>query len=302
MTATSPRTRGRSCPVYPVLVRIVTIVGLPWNVGIRRRRARRGPRRRARVPPADVAVPRARPGDVRGRAVLGRARVADHAVRLRRVARLPAASRRRCCCSSIGGTDGSCPLVAAWSFTRPGALAFALTLGLHWVMRWFRAAAEPVPDARARARGIRRRVRGARRGSPGRASRGRAPGARRTPTPSWPGARRTSATRSSCRSRRGSSRATGGSASPSARSRSSRSSRPSPSRSGRRGCGRLGVDIRLWLGSYALYLLAVFFPQSSTFRLLAPMFPILGALAVPRSRLYGGRWSCSSCCCRWAGC
>lgn len=46
---------------------------------------------------------------------------------------------------------------------------------------------------------------------------------------------------------------------------------------------RLGVDLRLWLASYALYLLAVFFPQSSTFRLLAPMFPIAGALAVPRA-------------------
>jgi hypothetical protein len=46
---------------------------------------------------------------------------------------------------------------------------------------------------------------------------------------------------------------------------------------------RLGVDLRLWLASYALYLLAVFFPQSSTFRLLAPMFPLAGALAVPRA-------------------
>ena len=49
---------------------------------------------------------------------------------------------------------------------------------------------------------------------------------------------------------------------------------------------RLGVDLRLWLASYALYLLAVFFPQSSTFRLLAPMFPILGALAIPKNKAY----------------
>jgi hypothetical protein len=49
---------------------------------------------------------------------------------------------------------------------------------------------------------------------------------------------------------------------------------------------RIGVDLRLWVASYALYLLAVFFPQSSTFRLLLPMFPLLGALAIPRSRLY----------------
>jgi hypothetical protein len=49
---------------------------------------------------------------------------------------------------------------------------------------------------------------------------------------------------------------------------------------------RLGVDLRFWLASYALYLLAVFFPQSSTFRLLVPMFPALGALAQPRSPWY----------------
>lgn len=49
---------------------------------------------------------------------------------------------------------------------------------------------------------------------------------------------------------------------------------------------RLGVDLRIWVASYALYLLAVFFPQSSVFRLLMPMFPLLGALAVPRSRIY----------------
>ncbi len=45
----------------------------------------------------------------------------------------------------------------------------------------------------------------------------------------------------------------------------------------------LGVDVRLWSASYALYLLAVFFPQSSTFRLLIPLSPLWGALAVPRS-------------------
>ncbi|NYF10174.1 hypothetical protein HDC94_001330 [Leifsonia sp. AK011] len=49
---------------------------------------------------------------------------------------------------------------------------------------------------------------------------------------------------------------------------------------------RLGVDIRFWLVSYSLYLLAVFFPQSSTFRLLMPLFPALGALAQPRSPVY----------------
>jgi hypothetical protein len=49
---------------------------------------------------------------------------------------------------------------------------------------------------------------------------------------------------------------------------------------------RLGVDLRLWTASYAIYLLAVFFPQSSTFRILMPMFPLLGALAIPRNRWY----------------
>jgi hypothetical protein len=49
---------------------------------------------------------------------------------------------------------------------------------------------------------------------------------------------------------------------------------------------RLGVDLRLWLASYAVYLLAVFFPQSSTFRLLMPLFPLLGALAIGRGRMY----------------
>jgi hypothetical protein len=49
---------------------------------------------------------------------------------------------------------------------------------------------------------------------------------------------------------------------------------------------RLGVDLRFWIASYSLYLLAVFFPQSSTFRLLVPLFPALGAIAQPRSKIY----------------
>lgn len=47
---------------------------------------------------------------------------------------------------------------------------------------------------------------------------------------------------------------------------------------------RLG-DLRLWLASYLVYLMAVFFPQSSTWRLLLPLAPALGAFAVPRSRI-----------------
>lgn len=49
---------------------------------------------------------------------------------------------------------------------------------------------------------------------------------------------------------------------------------------------RLGIDLRLWIVSYALYLLAVFFPQSSTFRLLMPLFPLAGVLAQPKSPTY----------------
>lgn len=49
---------------------------------------------------------------------------------------------------------------------------------------------------------------------------------------------------------------------------------------------RLGPDIRFWVASYVLYLLAVFFPQSSTIRLLLPVFPLWGALAQPRSWIY----------------
>jgi hypothetical protein len=45
---------------------------------------------------------------------------------------------------------------------------------------------------------------------------------------------------------------------------------------------RIGVDLRLWIAGYGLYLLAVFFPQSSVFRVLMPMAPALGAVAVPR--------------------
>lgn len=49
---------------------------------------------------------------------------------------------------------------------------------------------------------------------------------------------------------------------------------------------RLGVDLRLWVASYLIYLFAVFFPQSSTFRLLMPVFPLAGVVAQPRSPAY----------------
>ncbi|MFK4834840.1 hypothetical protein ACI3KY_03830 [Microbacterium sp. ZW T2_14] len=46
---------------------------------------------------------------------------------------------------------------------------------------------------------------------------------------------------------------------------------------------RLGPEIRLWAASYLLYLLAVFLPQSSVFRILFPLSPLWGAVAAPRS-------------------
>ncbi|MBC7589937.1 MAG: hypothetical protein H7226_02685 [Salinibacterium sp.] len=49
---------------------------------------------------------------------------------------------------------------------------------------------------------------------------------------------------------------------------------------------RLGTDMRFWIASYMLYLLAVFFPQSSLFRLLVPLFPVLGVLSIPKSTSY----------------
>ena len=51
---------------------------------------------------------------------------------------------------------------------------------------------------------------------------------------------------------------------------------------------RLGVEVRLWSASYLVYLLLVFFPQSSIFRLLVPLSPLWGAIALPRSTA----WRC----------
>jgi hypothetical protein len=52
------------------------------------------------------------------------------------------------------------------------------------------------------------------------------------------------------------------------------------------GMRRLGPEATLWCVAYALYLLAFFFPQSSTFRLLMPLFPLLAAFAAPRWMWY----------------
>ncbi|WP_026818864.1 hypothetical protein [Arthrobacter castelli] len=50
---------------------------------------------------------------------------------------------------------------------------------------------------------------------------------------------------------------------------------------------RLGTDLRLWCASYFLYLLVFLHPQTSTFRLLFPAFPLaLAAVYVSKSRAY----------------
>lgn len=49
---------------------------------------------------------------------------------------------------------------------------------------------------------------------------------------------------------------------------------------------RIGLELRLWSVAYLVYLLAVFFPQSSTWRILLPIAPLLGIVALPRSRVY----------------
>lgn len=47
---------------------------------------------------------------------------------------------------------------------------------------------------------------------------------------------------------------------------------------------RLGVVPRAWAAAYLVYLALVFFPQSSTLRLLLPLAPLFGALAVRLER------------------
>lgn len=47
---------------------------------------------------------------------------------------------------------------------------------------------------------------------------------------------------------------------------------------------RIGTTSWTWILAWGLYLLAVFFPQSSTFRILLPLAPAGGALAAVRSR------------------
>jgi hypothetical protein len=52
---------------------------------------------------------------------------------------------------------------------------------------------------------------------------------------------------------------------------------------------RLGTELRLWCACYMGYLLMFLHPQTSTFRMLLPLFPLaLGAAFVSRSRAYRG--------------
>ncbi|MFP5311544.1 MAG: hypothetical protein ACLGH7_03920 [Actinomycetes bacterium] len=52
---------------------------------------------------------------------------------------------------------------------------------------------------------------------------------------------------------------------------------------------RLGVELRLWCACYMGYLLVFLHPQTSTFRMLLPLFPLaLGAVFLSRSRAYRG--------------
>ena len=52
---------------------------------------------------------------------------------------------------------------------------------------------------------------------------------------------------------------------------------------------RIGTDLRLWCAMYFLYIFAVLYPQTSTFRMLLPLFPLALATAqISKSRAYRG--------------
>lgn len=52
---------------------------------------------------------------------------------------------------------------------------------------------------------------------------------------------------------------------------------------------RIGVELRLWCACYMGYLVTFLHPQTSTFRMLLPLFPLaLGAVLLSRSRAYRG--------------
>lgn len=60
---------------------------------------------------------------------------------------------------------------------------------------------------------------------------------------------------------------------------------------------RLGLPLQLWCAAYLLYLAAFWNPQTSTFRIVLPLFPLaLAAVLISRSRAY--RWlAVASCAC-----
>jgi hypothetical protein len=47
----------------------------------------------------------------------------------------------------------------------------------------------------------------------------------------------------------------------------------------------LGSELRLWVGAYLLYIFMFFYPQSSTFRILMPAFPLLAVFAIKTANL-----------------
>jgi hypothetical protein len=52
---------------------------------------------------------------------------------------------------------------------------------------------------------------------------------------------------------------------------------------------QIGVELRLWCACYMAYLVVFLHPQTSTFRMLLPLFPLaLGAALASRSRAYRG--------------
>ena len=122
-------------PAYPALVGVLTWLAIPWNVASVVV-AVAADWRRAGLPPAHVEIPRARPGTLRGRALLRGPGVADHAVRPGGVARIPLAGARAPAARRTPvrmALPGDPRLVVH----EARALAFALAVALHWAWRWF---------------------------------------------------------------------------------------------------------------------------------------------------------------------
>jgi hypothetical protein len=180
------------------------------------------------------------------------------------------------------------PVIGVWSFTRPGALAFALTLVLHWAWRWFRRGREPFP-VRDRVLAASAAVFSALAGLAWIGIAWAATGDLQAYTDTelawrsaYIGYRELVPFTAWFQSGEWWLGQPMGTIAVIGLIAAFALFLASPA------VARLGTDIRIWSASYALYLLAVFFPQSSTFRILAPLFPLLGAVALPRARWY--RW------------